>query len=250
MNIWIVIITAYLATGAAMAVVGPVARERRRDALRVALANVLRDPPVPRWRFAAYAVVKGALIVVLWPLALAAELEKSRPRLATMEGPAPQTRQGLRFEHMGGVGMLRCADCHSSKEVRSFTHGFDGSHTSGYQCQSCGAFHAVDYEPAFRTGTPEADAMFSLSMVKLIESQMAKTPRGEWLMSWEADLAKHRRCIEGIDFEPIHRKQTEVAAAFDAKLVCSCGGALSRDEVVVCPSCRSRSVSYRMRYIT
>ena len=157
---------------------------------------------------------------------------------------------GLRFQRMGGVGQLRCADCGLSQEVLSFTHGFDGSDTSGYQCQSCGAFHAVDYKPAFRRGTPQDKAMFSQAMISSIEHQMKETPRHQWLKSWEPSLAEHRRLLEGVDIEAILRKQEEAGAAFEAKLVCSCGGPLSRDEAVVCPSCRGENVSHRVRYRT
>jgi hypothetical protein len=220
------------------------------------LRNAFRGS-VPSWRLSALKLVTGVLIVVLWPLGLAAGFAGSRGESAQpkatdsrMEALASRTRAGLRFERMGGAGRLRCGDCGFSQRVLSFTHAFDGSHTSGYQCQTCGAFHAVDYEPAFREGTPESQAMWSLAIINSIQSQMSRTPRNGWLESWESDLAEHGRRLQGVDVEAIRRKHAEAQAALKAKLFCHCGGPLSRDEVISCPSCRSRNLRYETNYIT
>jgi hypothetical protein len=40
------------------------------------------------------------------------------------------------------------------------------------------------------------------------------------------------------------------AHANEHRLTCDCGGPLDRDKVLFCPSCKSQSLSYFMRYIT
>ena len=198
MVFWIGIISAYFVTGAVLSVTGPLARKRRRDVQTTEWRHLFTDPPIPQWKFTAFNLAIGALIVVLWPVGLASERGGSTEPDVESPEVFPELPAGLTFQLMGGVGRLQCADCGLSQEVLSFTHGFDGSHTAGHQCQVCGKFHAVDYEPASSSGTPES----------------------------------------------------ETQATLDAKLVCACGGPLSRDEIVVCPSCRSQNVSYNIRYLT
>lgn len=57
----------------------------------------------------------------------------------------------LYFRNMFGAGMIHCLSCGHQEWITSFTHGFnekggicDG--IDGYQCQSCGKFHALDFE--------------------------------------------------------------------------------------------------------
>ena len=250
MNLWIAFVSAYFLTGAVLAVTGPLARRRRRDVQTTKWRHLFTDPPIPQWKFTALNLAIGALIVVLWPVGLASERGGSTEPDVELPESFPALPAGLTFQLMGGAGQLRCADCDRSQEVLSFTHGFDGSHTSGYQCQTCGEMHAVDYEPAFLRGTRESDVLFSFAMVRSIETQMAETPRSRWLKDWEPDLAGYRQQLEGADVEAIRRRHAEVQAAYAAKLVCPCGGQLSRDEVVFCPGCRSKNVSYNLRYIT
>jgi hypothetical protein len=246
MSIWIALGIAYLAVGTGHVFVGPLARLRRRESLVFAMTHA----DLPRWKLAAFDLLACLTTVALWTVFL---LNEARPR-AVRETPASdklrEELRGLKFQHLGGAGRLACGDCGFSQQIRSHTHGFDGSHTSGHQCQSCGAMHEVHYEPAFRQGTPESDALHSRLMIDTIEGQMQKTPRREWLKCWEPDLAQHRRRLEGLDIDGIVRKQTEANAAFEAKLVCRCGGRLSRDEVLTCPSCRGRNLSYQIDYTT
>jgi len=40
------------------------------------------------------------------------------------------------------------------------------------------------------------------------------------------------------------------ADEYEESLECECGGALKRDKVIFCPSCKSKNLSYQMQYIT
>ena len=40
------------------------------------------------------------------------------------------------------------------------------------------------------------------------------------------------------------------ADKYEESLVCECGGNLKRDKVLFCPSCKSKKLSYQMKYIT
>jgi hypothetical protein len=253
MNIWISFSLAYLAVGVLLAFVGPLARKRSQEKFVIAVTGAHQA----RWKRVLFDLVLCTGIVVLWVVFLVSEIH-SRGGVHVSRQPTPTRAvehdvdepRGLTFQSMGGVGQLDCGDCGFSQQILSFTHAFDGSHTSGYQCQSCGNLLEIEYEPAFPHGTPEAEVLFKLSMVNLIERQMKDTPRSEWLRTWEPNLARYRRELKGVDVERLLRRQAEVGTAFEAKLICPCGGRLSRDEVVTCPSCRGRNLSYQLRYIT
>jgi hypothetical protein len=89
-----------------------------------------------------------------------------------------------------------------------------------------------------------------MMMVASIERGMKTMPRAQWMSNWESQLAEYRRGLEGVDVEWIRRRDAEATAAYEAKLVCSCGGALSREQPLFCPKCRGQRVSYRIAYIT
>lgn len=44
-----------------------------------------------------------------------------------------------------GAGIIRCLECDFEQEIVSFLHGVNRCST-GYQCQKCGKFHAVENE--------------------------------------------------------------------------------------------------------
>jgi hypothetical protein len=54
------------------------------------------------------------------------------------------------FWRLGGEGTIYCKDCGYKEDIISFIHGFDengmSDGCSGYQCQSCGKFNALDDE--------------------------------------------------------------------------------------------------------
>lgn len=92
--------------------------------------------------------------------------------------------------------------------------------------------------------------MSSRVMIRSLERLIERTPRKRWMKRWERELKLLRARVEVVNFDALDRKVAEASAAYKAKLFCSCGGVLSRDEVVVCPSCRGRDLSYKLRHIT
>ena len=54
----------------------------------------------------------------------------------------------LYFTNMGGAGKIHCNLCELSQDIVSFLHGFgeDPWSYSGYQCQQCGMFHAIEHD--------------------------------------------------------------------------------------------------------
>jgi len=52
----------------------------------------------------------------------------------------------LRHTYMGGAGEISCRNCFYTENIVSFLHGFghDPWTKTGYQCQSCGKFHAIE----------------------------------------------------------------------------------------------------------
>ena len=161
---------------------------------------------------------------------------------------------GLTFWRLGGVGALSCDECEWTQEVDTFTHHMNGW-TSDYQCQTCGKFASRSYtEPVF-----DIDQMYStheieraLSMIRACESRMQNKPKEEWLSSWEESL-KYRAELRGIPDDvlaKVKRLRDDANAALEASLVCECGGDLDRDKILFCPQCRSKKLSFNMRYIT
>ena len=56
--------------------------------------------------------------------------------------PVKEVDTNLYFVRMGGSGTIHCCDCGYKEDIVSFIHGnYDAS--VGYQCQSCGKFHAL-----------------------------------------------------------------------------------------------------------
>lgn len=49
----------------------------------------------------------------------------------------------LYFIKMGGAGTISCLECGFEQEIVSFLHGVSWDST-GYQCQKCGKFHAIE----------------------------------------------------------------------------------------------------------
>ena len=42
----------------------------------------------------------------------------------------------------------------------------------------------------------------------------------------------------------------ESGSAYEASLICECGGKLNREQILFCPDCKSKDMSYSMEYIT
>ena len=44
--------------------------------------------------------------------------------------------------------------------------------------------------------------------------------------------------------------RNEPGSAYEASLICECGGKLNREQILFCPDCKSKDMSYSMEYIT
>ena len=66
------------------------------------------------------------------------EEEQKKNELKAKIGLRPDENY-MCFSHMGGAGVIKCADCGYEEKITSFTHGFY-SCTIGRQCPNCHAF--------------------------------------------------------------------------------------------------------------
>lgn len=140
MQVLLWLATAYLVIGVILAFVGPLRRKRQIESLTAAAANP--DASRSRLTYFNLAMVIGA--IVLWPIFLA----------SVKRGPQPPEevwarRKELRFERLGGVGQILCKQCGYSIKIVSFEHAHAESWcNTGYQCQVCGEFAAVENSAA------------------------------------------------------------------------------------------------------
>lgn len=133
---------AYLAIGLALAFAGPLRKKRQIEVLSAAASN----PALPGWKLTCFnfAVVVGT--VLLWPLFLGSLVgDKGSQTLKELGTPSKE----LRFQYLGGVGRILCLRCGYFKTIISFEHGHDKPWCrTGYQCQACGEFTAVENSTA------------------------------------------------------------------------------------------------------
>jgi len=181
--------------------------------------------------------------------------------------PEEFAKKGMRFHLMGGYGTLSCNDCDFSQNITSFTHGSSNS-TSGFQCQVCGKLTERDREEPFKKsgGSNHNLSLSELpldqrpsriehlqSMLHLCERQMKEYKKKDWLPTWESTVANCKDELSNVPAEELaaikkHREDFE--AAYEATLICECGGHLEREEALFCPDCKSLNLSYDMKYIT
>jgi hypothetical protein len=173
----------------------------------------------------------------------------------------------MRFSLMGGYGTLSCKDCDFSKNITSFTHGSSNS-TSGFQCQVCGKLAERDREEPFKNsgGSNHNLPLSELppdqrpsriehlqGMLHLCESQMQQYKKKDWLPTWESTVANCKKELSTVAAEElaaIKKRREDFEAAYQATLICECGGLLEREEALFCPNCKSLNLSYNMKYIT
>jgi hypothetical protein len=181
--------------------------------------------------------------------------------------PKEFAKKGMRFSLMGGYGTLSCKDCDFSKNITSFTHGSSTS-TSGFQCQSCGKFAERGREEPFKNsgGSNHNLPLSQLppdqrpgriehlqGMLLLCESQMQQYKKKDWLSTWEPTVANCKKELSTVSAEElaaIKKRREDFEAAYQATLICECGGHLEREEALFCPNCKSTNLSYDMKYIT
>ena len=51
----------------------------------------------------------------------------------------------LYYWKMGGKVIISCVECDFDETIVSFLHGLSWT-SSGYQCQKCGKFHAIEHD--------------------------------------------------------------------------------------------------------
>jgi hypothetical protein len=244
MEIVITLLLAYLAAGIATCNLGPWARKRKGGDLMLAA-------------------------VLLWPAILVRHCFQPQLDLKPVRAAGGTTRpEGLSYARMKGVGILTCGDCEKHYEALSYTQG-DGW-SRGYQCQTCGSFEIRSYKEPFARPNPnyhnpkatlaDIHPVYRLhriehtqSMIRIIENGMQTTPRNEWMKTWEPNLARYREELSQVteaELARVKKLREEADAAFEASLVCGCGGTLDREKILFCPACQSTNLSYTMQHIT
>lgn len=176
-------------------------------------------------------------------------------------------KKGMHFHLMGGYGTLSCKDCNFSQNITSFTHGSSNS-TSGFQCQDCGKLTERDRKEPFKNfhGSNHNLALSELSpaqrpsriehlegMLHLCERQMKEYKKKDWLPTWESMVAECKEELSKVPAEElaaIKKRRKDFEAAYQATLICECGGHLDREAALFCPNCKSLNLSYEMQYIT
>jgi hypothetical protein len=91
------------------------------------------------------------------------------------------------------------------------------------------------------------------TMLQLCERQMKEYKKKDWLPTWESTVANCKDELSNVPAEElaeIKKRREDFEAAYQATLICECGGHLEREEALFCPNCKSLNLSYDMKYIT
>ena len=175
--------------------------------------------------------------------------------------------KGMHFHLMGGYGTLSCKDCDFSQNITSFTHGLSTSN-SGFQCQACGKLTSRKRDEPFKN-TRGSNHHLLLSelpiderpsriehlqgMLHLCERQMKEYKKKDWLPTWESTVTECKEELNTVTVEElaaIKKRREDFEAAYQATLICECGGHLDREAALFCPSCKSLNLVYDMQCIT
>ena len=204
--------------------------------------------------------------VLLWSIFIWSIL-KEYQAAQNPSSPEEFIKKGMHFHLMGGYGTLSCKDCDFSQNITSFTHGTSNS-TSGFQCQACGKLTSRDRQEPFKNfhGSNHNLSLSELSpdqrpsriehlqsMLSLCERQMKQYSKKNWLPTWESTVAECKHELSTVppeELAAIKKRRRDFEAAYQATLVCECGGPLERDEALFCPNCKSLKLSYALQYIT
>ncbi len=266
-----IIIGIYLIVGISLVAFGPAKQNISNEIQKThgsPLVNALKGrATVPESKMILLRVMLSLGFVLLWPVMLSGVLKENAGTYNEQKPKELPDLEGLRFQLMGGYGTVSCGKCEFSEKLTSFTHGRRSSNT-GYQCQTCGKFASRGYRQPF-IDSDDSDYDKSIlelppeerpsriehlqSMIRLCEGQMEKTPKGEWLPTWEPTVTKNRQELSAVSEEELAQIKgirDQVDAAYKASLFCECGGILDREQVLFCPRCRSTKLSYKMKYIT
>jgi len=204
--------------------------------------------------------------VVLWIIFIWSILKEYQATL-NPSSTEEQVKKGMHFHLMGGYGTLSCKDCDFSQNITSFTHGLSTSN-SGFQCQACGKLTSRRRDEPFKNSRG-SNHQLSLSelpiderpsriehlqgMLHLCERQMKEYKKKDWLPTWESTVAECKEELSKVPAEEltaIKKRREDFEAAYQATLICECGGHLDREIALFCPDCKSMNLSYDMMYIT
>jgi ribosomal protein S27E len=138
----------YFAVGVLLGTVGPAGKqifEEVAKARGTPLTNAIAEREQPsELKLAIFRSIITVGFILLWPVFIYGIVKDQRDEAASMKAFEERHAEGLWFQYsMSGRGDLRCNDCSYSEEVTSFIHGISSSST-GFQCQACGRFAAID----------------------------------------------------------------------------------------------------------
>lgn len=229
---------------------------------------------VPNYKIYLFGFLISIGFILFWPVLLPGILKENdimQITNDTEEEIQENEPRGIKFQNMGGHGVLSCKHCLFRKEITSFTHGrsMEGarSSSSGFQCQSCGKLTTRSRTEPFEdifiadnqdllTFTPKQRAHHiehMQFMISLCEKSMNETPKNKWLESWEPTAKNYRKRLSLIpdeELQAIKKKRENFEKKYEKSLICSCGGILDREKILFCPECKSTELSYFMEYIT
>ena len=263
-----IILLLYLFIGVLLTLIGPGKKSLAKavDELSPTPSQILRDDykEPTKTKVYLFKLMLTLGIIVFWPFLLPGILKDNAPvkTEASEDVTYDPDNEEIGFLMMGGHGVITCKDCNLKKELTSFTHG-DNHSVSGYQCQSCGKLTTksrtepfdnipinddqdlLDFTPKQRARKIE----YMVSMAEMCDRYMKETPK----KAWEPTVTEYRKKLSQIttkEIEAIKKKRKDFEVKYNASLVCSCGGELSRDKTIICPKCKSKRLKYDMEYIT
>lgn len=140
----------YLIIGILLILFGPLARKLNIEITRINKDYKLRlewgNKDFPAWKKTAYIVTLRSLGILFYPLLYMILLHDYyyENTLKGNKNPMNSDEDLLYFDKMGGAGKVSCSVCNTSNEVVCFIHNLDSWSNTGFQCQNCGQFHAIE----------------------------------------------------------------------------------------------------------
>lgn len=155
----------YLGTGVLLNLAGPLASQIRRE-----MRDLRKQTDVvpTRQKLLIAEIIFRTLTLFLFPLAyalwvidiirsvnekkaMALRQEKIKEEIRKdhekMKWDIIQNRSFIYFKDTLGGGMIKCHGCGHSEEIVTYSHGLSEPKpfTRGFQCQSCGRFHKIQF---------------------------------------------------------------------------------------------------------
>ena len=146
-HLFAIVLVIYLVIGVLLATIGPAGKDITVEVDRIRGSSLLdayleREPP-SELKLLVFRVIITAGFVLLWPVFIFGIMKAQRKAKEEDQAFEDKRTQGLWFHYLGGYGSITCNDCMHNESITSFTHGRDSS-TSGFQCQACGKFAAIN----------------------------------------------------------------------------------------------------------